>query len=190
MPQEKNSPMRIAQLKVTLDHVKPPIWRRIQVRDDVTLYKLHQTLQIAMGWLDSHLHQFIAGGIYYGQPDPDFDVGPEFVNERRTRLNEIVEREKDRFTYEYDFGDGWTHTIVVEKYVEPEPRVRYPRCLGGKRRCPPEDVGGPWGYMGFLEAIRDEKHPEHDTYLEWLGEPFDSEEFDVVTVNEWLRDIR
>ena len=73
-------PVPIYQLKVTLTHSKPPIWRRIQVRPDITLYKLHQILQIVMGWTNSHLHQFIVGGVYYGEPHPDF--GFEVINER------------------------------------------------------------------------------------------------------------
>ena len=97
------NPVSIYQLKVTLKHSKPPIWRRIQVRSDTTLYKFHHILQIAMGWTNSHLHQFIADGVYYGEPDPDFDFA--VVNEKRTRLNQIMSDLKDKCIYEYDFGD-------------------------------------------------------------------------------------
>ena len=184
----KQQDSSIYQLKVTLKHSKPPIWRRIQVKGDTTLYKLHQIIQIAMGWTNSHLHQFIADGVYYGEPHPDF--GFEVVSERRVRLNHIISDVKDKFIYEYDFGDGWEHEIVVEKILEPEPKVRYPRCIKGKRNCPPEDVGGVWGYDDFLEAIQKEDHPEHEEYLEWIGGSFDPEEFDCEVVNEELKQIR
>ncbi len=186
MPAKQNA--SIYQLKVTLKHSKPPIWRRIQVKEDATLYKLHQTIQVAMGWTNSHLHQFIADGVYYGELDTD--VGFDVVSEDRTRLNKIVSAVKNKFVYEYDFGDGWVHEIVVEKILEPEAKTRYPRCITGKRNCPPEDVGGVWGYSGFLEAIQDKDHPEHEEYLEWIGDSFDPESFDLEEVNQELKQIR
>lgn len=188
MPVKKDNAAPIYQLKVTLKHVRPPVWRRIQVRSDITLYKLHQILQIAMGWTESHLHQFIAGRIFYGDPDPDF--GMDVVNEKRTRLHQIVRGEKDKFIYEYDFGDGWEHEILVEKIIEPEPGIRYPRCIKGKRNCPPEDVGGPWGYAHFVDAIQDSHHPEHEEYLDWIGASFDPEVFDLQAVNQVLKQIK
>lgn len=181
-------PALIYQLKVTLKHSKAPIWRRIQVRSDITLYKLHQILQIVMGWTNSHLHQFIVSGIYYGEPDLDFDC--EVINEKRTRLNQIVRGVKVKFVYEYDFGDSWDHDIVVEKVLEPEAKTHYLRCITGRRSCPPEDVGGIWGYSHFLDAIQHEDHPEHDDYREWIGGDFDPEVFDLEAVNQELKHIR
>lgn len=175
----------VFQLKVTLKESKPPIWRRIQVRGGTTLYKLHDIFQVVMGWTDSHLHQFIVRGEYYGTPDPDW--GGDVKSERRVKLGGIVAGPKDRFVYEYDFGDGWEHAIVVEKVLAPEPGVRYPVCLAGKRACPPEDVGGVWGYAEFIEAIRDPKHPEHEGMLEWVGGSFDPAEFDLEDINEALK---
>ena len=102
----------------------------------------------------------------------------------------MVTSENERFLYEYDFGDSWIHEILVEKILPPEPKKRYPVCLKGKRACPPEDVGGPWGYADFLEAIRDPDHPEHEEYLEWAGEDFDPEAFDLDEVNRALRKMR
>jgi hypothetical protein len=98
--------------------------------------------------------------------------------------------EKDRFTYTYDFGDGWEHEVLVEKILPPEPGAHYPRCLKGKGACPPEDVGGVYGYADFLEAIQDPNHPEHDEYLEWIGGEFDPDAFDLEGLNEELRGIR
>jgi hypothetical protein len=189
MPARNNTKsVPIYQLKVTLEHSKPPIWRRIQVRADITLYKLHQTLQIAMGWTNSHLHQFIVGGVYYGEPNQDFDF--EVVNEKRTRLHQIVRGMRAKFVYEYDFGDSWEHDIVVEKVLEPAATTHYPRCLMGRRSCPPEDVGGIWGYSHFLDAIQHAEHPEHDDYREWIGGDFDPEAFDLEAVNQELQQIR
>ena len=147
MPAPEKPETEIYQLKVTLRHVKPNIWRRIQVRSNTTLYKLHYTLQIAMGWTDSHMHQFVVDGVLYGESTPGFDFN--VVSERRTRLCDVVNGVGDKFLYEYDFGDGWEHLVLVEDILQPEPRTQYPRCIKGKRSCPPEDVGSPWGYAEF-----------------------------------------
>jgi hypothetical protein len=187
MPPKKVDDSPVFQLKVSLKGSKPPIWRRIQVRGSITLYKLHQILQLAMGWTDSHLHQFIAQGAYYGMAGAEW--GLEVKNEQRVKLGQIVANVKDRFVYEYDFGDGWEHVIVVEEVLPPEPGVRYPLCLKGKRACPPEDVGGIWGYEHFLEAMGDPEHPEHADMAAWWGDEFDPEEFDLEEVNHLLRQI-
>lgn len=175
----------IYQIKVTLEYSKPPIWRRLLVRSDITLADLHRIIQAAMGWADYHLHQFIVGGTYFGEPHPDY--GFEMRDERRVKLNQIVTGEKFKFRYEYDFGDSWLHQVLVEKVLPPEPGRFYPVCIKGRRACPPEDVGGIWGYYGFLEAIRDPNHPEHEDYLEWIGGEFDPEAFDLDEVNQALR---
>ncbi len=178
----------IYQLKVTLRGSKPPIWRRIQVPSDIRLGKLHQVLQIAMGWTDSHLHQFITAEGYYGTPDPDF--GMDVRSERTVPLNRVLQAPKDKIIYEYDFGDSWEHEVLLEKVLEPDPAVRYPICLTGKRACPPEDCGGIWGYAELLETLASPDHPEHESILEWVGEDFDPEAFDPAEVNSRLARIR
>jgi hypothetical protein len=178
----------IYQLKVTIMDSKPPIWRRIQVPGDITLSKLHLIIQEAMGWTNSHLHQFIIDGKYYGEPHPDYDF--EMANERRYKLSQVAKGEKSKFRYEYDFGDNWQHQILVEKVLPPEPGVLYPRCVTGKRHCPPEDCGGIWGYAAFLEAIQNPEHSEHRETLEWVGGEFDPEAFDLEEVNQLLRKLR
>jgi len=190
MPTRKTTPTgSIYQLKVTLKDARPPIWRRIQVIDDTTLAKLHRILQIVMGWSDYHLHDFTIYGARYSEPSPD-DWEP-VKDERRYKLKQLVPGEKSKFVYQYDFGDSWDHEILVEKTGLPrEPGVKYPRCLTGKRACPPEDVGGVWGYREFLEAMRDPEHPEHDGYLEWAGSEFDPETFDLEEVNRALRSVK
>ena len=180
--------MQIYQLKITLKESRPPIWRRFQVRSDVTLAKLHRIIQEVMGWFDGHLHQFIVGRIYYGVPDPD-DLS-ETRDERKVRLDQILSVPGRKIVYEYDFGDGWEHEIVLEKILSPDPKTRYPRCLDGARACPPEDCGGIYGYADFLEAIRNPEHEEHEEMLEWIGGEFDQEEFDLEAVNQSLKSIR
>lgn len=187
MPRTRPDARPVYQLKVTLQHTKPPIWRRIQVRANTTLPRLHDTLQVAMGWTDAHLHQFIIDGVEYGLPDPDF--ADDRRSEQRIKLERVVTTEKDRFVYEYDFGDSWTHILLVEKILPPDPEVHYPRCLAGKRACPPEDVGGVWGYAAFLEAVGTRDHPEHDDMLAWCGGAFDPDAFSRDDVNQALKGL-
>ncbi len=187
MPRTGPDASPVYQLKVTLQHTKPPIWRRIQVRASTTLPRLHDTIQVAMGWTDSHLHQFSIDGVAYGLPDPDF--ADAMRSEQRIKLERVVTTEKDRFVYEYDFGDSWTHILLLEKILPPDPEVHYPRCPAGKRACPPEDVGGVWGYAKFLEAVGKSDHPEHDDMLEWCGGEFDPEAFSLDEVNQALKGL-
>jgi hypothetical protein len=188
MPKKIASKAPVYQIKVTLEDSKPPIWRRILVRSDVTLEKLHYIIQVAMGWTDSHLHQFIVGQTYFGEPHLDY--GFEMQDERRVKLNQVAPGEGAKFRYEYDFGDGWLHMLLVEKVLAPEPGQQYPVCVKGKRACPPEDVGGVWGYEEFLETIQNPDHPEHEDYLEWVGGEFYPEEFDLDETNEILHGLR
>lgn len=176
----------VYQLKITLRDSTPPIWRRVQVRGNTSLSRLHAIIQIAMGWTDSHLHEFVIRDARYGMADMEWDPLERPRDERRVRLGQLVTRENDRFTYEYDFGDGWAHEIVVEKILPPEPDVPYPRCVAGKRACPPEDVGGLSGYAHFLAAIRNPRHEEHDDLLAWAGGAFDPAAFDAEAVNRYL----
>jgi hypothetical protein len=167
----------IYRLKVSLRGIRPPIWRRFLVPANITLRRLHDCLQEVMGWTDSHLHQFEAGGVIYGRPDPEFGVAT--INETTARLAQVLRRPKDRLTYEYDFGDGWEHDVVLECILPPAPTARYPIVEDGKRACPPEDCGGPYGYLRFLEILADPRHPEHGEMLEWAGGEFDPGAFQV-----------
>lgn len=178
----------IYQVKVTLRHSQPPIWRRIQVAGDTRLDQLHLILQTVMGWDNYHLHQFIVENSYYGEPNPDFEsFGPPMQDEKKVTLEQVAPNEGANFIYEYDFGDGWEHVLHVEEIMPPSEKARYPRCIEGKRACPPEDVGGVWGYQSFLEAIKDPDHPDHEEMLAWVGGDFDPEAFDREEVNAELR---
>lgn len=178
----------VFQLKVILQYVKPPVWRRLLVPADITLAKLHGVLQVTMGWDDSHMHHFEAAGVFYGPPEPDFGLGdPPIVSESRARLGDLLVAVKSAMLYEYDFGDGWMHRIVLEKVREPSPDEVLPLCLDGKGACPPDDCGGPPGYEDLLRVLADPADEEHEAMLEWLGGPFDPAAFDLVAVNAALR---
>ena len=181
---------KIVQLKITLKYVRPPIWRRIQIRPDISLAALHRVLQITMGWYDSHLHQFRARKTYYGVPDRDEFNELNLKDESKTQLGRVLTKPKQKLIYEYDFGDGWEHEILLEKVLTPESGVRYPRCIGGARACPPEDCGGVGGYANFLAAIRDPNHEEHDEYLDWIGGEFDPGEFELDEFDTALRYLK
>lgn len=178
----------IYQLKITLRDSKPPIWRRVLVPGKFNLGKLHRVIQSAMGWTDSHLHQFNIDGRFYGVPSPD--DWDEVLNESRYSLEKIAPEEKRKFVYEYDFGDCWKHVIVVEKILPFETGKVYPVCINGKRACPPEDVGGVWGYEEFLQAISNPENEEHDSFLEWAGDDFDPEECNLDIINVELKKIK
>ena len=178
----------IYQLKVTLKGSKPPIWRRIQTRGDITLAHLHYVIQDAMGWENDHLHQFEVGGVAYAEHSPDFpELSFATKDEWRTRLSRVAPAVGRKFTYEYDFGDGWDHSILVEKILEPEPGVHYPRCLVGRRACPPEDCGGIWGYYQMLETLGNPEAQDYEVVREWMAPNFDPDAFSVDAVNARLK---
>ena len=187
---ENRADSPIYQIKVTLEGIKPPVWRRLLVRSEITLGSLHHIIQAAFGWWDYHLHQFIVGDIYYGEPHPDYLDYMEMHDDQEVTLAQITADEGFKFRYEYDFGDGWLHQVLVEKILPPEPDQNYPVCIKGRRACPPEDVGGIGGYYYFLEAIQDPDHEEHEEYLEWVGGEFDLEAFDLEEVNQALAALR
>lgn len=191
-PRRKAVPKTVYQLKVSLKGIRPPIWRRIQVLGSTTLQELHFIVQAVMGWENAHLHQFTIDGIDYGQPVPDPIPGldSDIRNEKTFTLAQVVTGEKFKFLYVYDFGDDWEHEILVEKVLPLDPKVSYPVCLKGKRACPPEDCGGPWGYADFLAAIQDPSRPEHEEMLEWIDGGFDPEAFDLDESNQWLAAFR
>jgi hypothetical protein len=158
---------------------------------DCTLDKLHEHIQTAMGWTNSHLHHFKLGEQLYGDPmlieENMEEMGYE--DSTRTMLRDILPKtgKRFRFVYEYDFGDGWEHEVLFEGLMGAEAKVKYLLCLEGARACPPEDCGGIWGYADFLEAIGNKKHEQHEELLEWIGGRFDSEEFDPANATKAMR---
>lgn len=174
------------RIKITLSGVKPPVWRRVVLPGAWPLSKVHDAIQIVMGWSASHLHEFEASGVRWGQPDPDWDTG-EMRGEATARLYEVVPNVGDELVYTYDFGDDWRHTLVVEELLPPQ---RVATCLAGRGACPPEDCGGPWGYEELLQILSDPGHPEHQERTEWVGGSYDAKTFDAADANQCLSMLR
>lgn len=172
------------QLKVTLKGTRPPIWRRLQMVSTDSLEDLHIALQITMGWDDEHLHQFVKGGTVYGIPDDEFQC--DTLEEDKFRLEQVLTQEKNKIDYEYDFGDGWLHEVVLEKILPFDTNISLPVCIKGVRACPPEDVGGVARYEILLKTLADPSDSEYEEMLEWVGEDFDAEHFDLNEVNNQL----
>jgi len=175
------------QFKVQLRYIQPPIWRRVVLPDNATLGDLHAVIQAAMGWHNCHMHSFRIGGVYYTSRSASQMEDMDMENEERVPLADVVTRAKQKFIYEYDFGDSWEHEIVAEKFLPFDPAAKYPVCLGGARACPPEDCGSFPGYMNILEALKAKKPTEEqEELLEWVGEGYDPERFDLDAVNRRL----
>lgn len=178
----------IYQFKVTLKDVKPPIWRRIQVPSTYSFWDLHVAIQDVMGWFDCHLHEFVIRDINgqslsFGIPDElDEDIRPGW----RHKISKYMSLARPTFEYVYDFGDDWRHKVELEKVLPAEPEAVYPRCIKGKRACPPEDCGGPWGYQELLQVLGDPDHESHQEMKEWVESmsegAFDPEAFEPSEV--------
>ncbi len=184
-PRAPRSNGPIYQLKITLRDIRPPIWRRVLV-PDCSLEELHEITQAAMGWENYHLYDFRVEGTRYTDPRGMDEL--EMKDASRARLSTLV-KEKSRFTYTYDFGDDWHHEILVEKILTADSSRAVPSCVDGKRACPPEDCGGPWGYGDFVEAIGDPGNERHEELREWAGD-FDAEAFDIDAINAVLSSFR
>ena len=169
------------QLKVTLRWVRPSVWRRIVVRSDMNLEDFHEILQTVMGWTNNHMHGFNLVEKRRGASGDQRQV--ERDQQRRVRLFEFLKKPKDLLMYEYDFGDGWEHEVLLESVADHERGARYPWVLDGKRACPPDDVGGVSGYAHFLSVLANPRHPEHEEMLEWCGGSFDPKHVDIQALN-------
>jgi hypothetical protein len=179
------------QIRITLAEIEPEIWRRVVVPRTFHLGDLHHVIQAAFGWWDYHLHQFMIGGLRYGDVDqigaPEFEAEPRGFDESEVRLLDFGYSDRVAFIYEYDFGDGWEHIVEFEEKLTLEPAPRVHRCTGGARARPPEDVGGVGGYAGFLEIMANRRHPEHADTRRWAGGHFDPQWFDLSLTD---RDVR
>ena len=182
------------QLQVLLNGTQPPIGRRLQVPGTANLGWLHAVLQVAMGWTNSHLHQFICGEHVYADPRAgleQYEGDPPVLDESKVTVSELLNDVHEGLVYEYDFGDSWEHIVTVEKILPVDASTSATAvCLAGLRACPPEDCGGIGGYVELLRALKNRKHPEHKSMKEWLGRPFDPEAFDVAKINHWLRKLK
>jgi hypothetical protein len=179
----------VHQFLVVLPNTDPLIWRRIQVPEPYSFWDLHVAIQDAMGWLDYHLHEFRvvldtkSGRIgRFGIPVDDMLGQPPVQPDWTVNVSDVIGRGDLPILYVYDFGDDWHHAVMYEGGVQRDRRARYPRCLSGARRCPPEDCGGVHGYEELLKAIRDPKHERHSELLEWLGGSFDPDDFEAAEI--------
>jgi hypothetical protein len=178
----------IYQFKITLKGSKPSIYRTIIVEDDRTFYEFHHIIQIVMGWFNCHLYQFNTGA--YCITDSSMVDYKEVVDSEQIKLNQVFMAEGEKIEYEYDFGDGWIHTIKLEKIVPIKLNELYPTCIRGKRNCPPEDCGGIWGYEHLLEVIKNKKHPKYKDMKDWLEDDFDPEYINIEEINNKLKHFK
>ena len=179
------------QLRIELLDVEPRVWRRLLVPADITLPKLDRVIQTALGWTNSHPHEFVINGTHYAVRDADWVDDLPHVDERRVVLHEALGMDTRCFDYVYDFGDDWHHLVLVENRYPERPKSVLPvQCIGGENACPPEDVGGASGYVDFLAAIADPRHEEHQSYLTWAEGRFDPRRFDRAAVNRALAKIK
>lgn len=174
----------VYRFKITLKGIRPPIWRRIEVPENFTFYQFHRAIQSAMGWLDYHAHafRFKQPGFRWPLEIADAEILPDQLDENKEVISRHFNMETRRAEYVYDWGDTWKHTIELEKILPAEEGVAYPRCVKGRRACPPEDCGGVFGYFRLLDILSDPSHPEHETMKEWVGEEYDPNQFDPDAV--------
>lgn len=181
---------KIYQLKILLVDSEPEIFRRVLVAGDTRLDLLHRIIQSAMGWTDSHLHEFRIKGVSYADPDPEMEMD-DSEDESAVSLQEVAPRVRSVIQYCYDFGDDWEHKITVEKIVENDERYKgYPICIEGRYASPPEDSGGVYGYYENLEVLKDPNSEEYEDVFEWMGDDFDPVEFDIEEVNRLLKKMK
>lgn len=182
-------PKNIYQFKIILKDLRPPVWRRIQVPEDYSLYDLQVAIQDSFPWSGYHLHQFSSVTLreaerkFYGLPDPDNDDWRKIILEWGVKIRDVFQINGNKaLNYDYDFGDNWQHRVELEKILQTEAGVKYPRCLAGRRACPPEDCGGPFGYEDLLKILKNPRHEEYRDMCDWLaideGGEYDSEHFE------------
>jgi len=179
-------PINAVQIRVSLDEIEPLVWRRLVLPSVWTLDKLHLAIQAAFNWWDYHLHEFQIGGLRYGDAallmEDAFKDDPQVFESRGVRLRDF--QRGSRFTYLYDFGDDWSHSVEIEQFLALDPTPKQGLCIDGARARPPEDVGGVNGYEQFLEIIRDEGAPRHEEMITWAGGYFDPDWFDLAIIDK------
>jgi hypothetical protein len=183
---KKRATPKLYELHVELEDIQPRIWRKILVPGSIKLTKLHDLLQLVMGWNNSHLHSFQFGKrVFSGRPAELEDLN--MLDGSRYTLEAVLDDLLSEFIYDYDFGDSWRHLIQPKLVSKPSSEWFYPLCIAGERAAPPDDVGGTPGYLEFLNAIGNPQHPEHEDMLIWIGGAFDPEGFDLNAINRTLR---
>jgi Plasmid pRiA4b ORF-3-like protein len=174
---------RIARVRIELDGINPPVWRRVDVPLTITMRGLHDVIQAVMPFENCHLFQFDVGDKRYGKPDPEWDYGTPMLDAKNVKLGSLVERGIVQLSYTYYFGDNWEHTVTIESTAVADPALDYPRYVEGARRAPPEDVGGIPGFEEFIKAVTKPRHPNYKRLITWYGRNFDPDDIDLLTIN-------
>ena len=172
------------ELKIKLNNISPQITREIIVDSSVVLQDFHKIIQTVMGWTNSHLHQFRVGNLFYSKPDEESLI--ESIDYTDIELQTVLNADNREIIYDYDFGDDWEHIITLKKIIYEKPK-QVPICISGKRNCPPEDSGGPYGYQSLLRILKNPNHKEYKEMKQWIGKQFDSEYFDIDIINKLLK---
>jgi len=175
----------ILELQIELKGTNPNIWRRIQLNSNTSLNELHHSIQISMGWTNSHLYSFKIDEIEYSLPEYNYD----FISYGDSRSYKLKDFSDEHFEYLYDFGDYWEHTIQISEKIEGK-NLLNPVCIDGKGTCPPEDVGGIHGFKEFMEIMKDKTHPERDSYIEWYGSVFNPNKINLEEINRNLANLK
>ena len=177
--------MKVYQIQISLTNSKPEIWRKILVQPNLSLANFHMTIQIVMGWDNSHLHQFIKNKTFYTRKMEDDMTWGDLnnVDYKGLKISDLLKNENDKIDYEYDFGDSWHHDIDLEKILETIEKTKYPTCIDGKLACPPEDCGGIWGYSDLLKVLNNPGHKDYADLLDWLDGEFDPNYFNIEKTN-------
>lgn len=177
------------QFKIQIKGItKPPVWRRISMPSHFSFDDFHVAIQAAFGWSSSHLYQFSRSG--YGTPpfilvphEDNWGDPEDHLDSFETKLSDVFNVEKQKFTYIYDFGDNWVHSILLEKITDTH--SLFPLVLAGKGACPLDDIGGVWGYEDFKEGSIGGSVEEYKELLEWYGlEDWDPKHFDLIEAQE------
>ena len=180
---------QLVQLKISLEKTKPAIWRRIIVDSSISFFELHHTIQLVMGWTNSHLFEFKVNGYTLGRLSQEPEFNEKLIDSCTATLEPVLS-ESEKFSYIYDFGDYWKHEILVEGFFSKEPGKTYPACIEGELCCPPEDCGGIPGFYHLQEISKNKKHPEYKETLTWLGKSNSFEHFDKERVNKSLLKLK
>lgn len=189
MRRKKTHTSNILQLRVSIKGISPPIWRKLLVNSDTTIHDLHLMIQAAFGWYNYHLYEFSDGHNNYTKPGDWDELDANEMDSTRVTLGDFNLTVGGKLTYLYDFGDGWEHTVSVQKILALDASISLPACIGGKRNGPPEDCGGIYGYYDVLKKATDPQDPEHNETVEWLGE-YDPEEFDLEFADAQVKNYK
>lgn len=177
-------PPKILELKISLLHTSPLVWRKFLVHDFIELEELNLLIQICMGWENCHLHDFVINKKTYSDSETAIECIGTLSNEG-VKLCDVLGDSK-KFIYTYDFGDGWKHEVKISKVLEYDPDKNYPVCIGGENACPPEDCGGIYGFEELKSILAGKNTARKKELLAWLGGFYDPTTFDPNIINRYF----